>query len=382
MPNVRRPIRIAFVSHQFKRNDGQGRVNYEVVRAALDRGFLVTVLATHCSDDLRSYPNCRVIELGSDKLPTAMLRTLVFAMSSARWLKAHRKAFDLVQCNGFVTWEDCDVAAAHFIHTSWINSKYYPFKTASPYAIYQRVFGSSNSRWERRVFTRAKRVIAVSKHIGGELETLGVPPDNIVIIPNGVDTTEFCPGRPEREQFGLPLNTLIGLFVGDIKTPRKNLDTVLKALQHVPDLHLAVAGAVDGSPYPAMARRLGIADRVTFMGKVSGIARVMRSVDMFVFPSRYEAHPLVVLEAMASGLPVIASGVFGAEEFLGSSGFILRDPNDDSELSDRMSSLIASEAMRRTMGGLGRELALQMQWSAMAAKYLDVYDSLFTKDQL
>jgi glycosyltransferase involved in cell wall biosynthesis len=174
----------------------------------------------------------------------------------------------------------------------------------------------------------------------------------------------------------LPLDVPLALFVGDIRTPRKNLDTVLRALQQTPEIHLAVAGSVKGSPYPALARELGVSERVIFLDKVSRIASLMRSVDLFVFPSRYEAHPLVVLEAMASGLPAIVSGNFGAEKFLGDGGHILKDPNDVNALAARMTELMQAPEKRRSMALAARERALGMKWSTMAAAYLDVYEKL------
>jgi glycosyltransferase involved in cell wall biosynthesis len=376
MGNQARPGRLAFVSHRFQRNDGQGRVNYEIVRAALENGYDVIVVAAHCAEEIVNHPRARFVRMGGQGLPTELLRNLAFAWSSSRWIGRHRDELDLVQGNGFVTWEDCDIVAAHFIHAGWRKSPYYPFTTPSPYSLYQRLYTFLNSRWEKQAFLRASRVIAVSHGIAGELGTLGVPADRIEVIYNGVDTEQFSPGPSDRESFGLPSNVPLALFVGDIRTPRKNLDTVLRALQQTPEIHLAVAGGVKDSPYPALARELGVNERVFFLNKVSRISSLMRSVDLFVFPSRYEAHPLVVLEAMASGLPAIVSGSFGAEGFLGDGGHILKDPNDVTALAAVMNGLMQAPEKRRSMALAGRERALEMQWSTMAAAYLDVYEKL------
>jgi glycosyltransferase involved in cell wall biosynthesis len=370
------PSRLALVSHRFQRNDGQGRVNYEIARAALDHGYELTILAAHCAEEIASHPRAHFLPIGQESLPTELLRNLAFARGSARWLRHHRHELDLIQGNGFVTWEDCDIVAAHFIHTGWRKSLYYPFTSFSPYSLYQRLYTFLNSRWEKRAFLRASRVIAVSHGIAKELNSLGVPPDRIEVIYNGVDTEQFSPGPPERDSFGLPSEVPLALFVGDIRTPRKNLDTVLRALQQTPEIHLAVAGSLKGSPYPALARELGVGERVVFLDKVSRIASLMRSVDLFVFPSRYEAHPLVVLEAMASGLPAIVSGNFGAESFLGDGGHILKDPNDANALAALMNNLMQSPEKRRSMALAARERALKMQWSTMASAYIDVYEKL------
>jgi glycosyltransferase involved in cell wall biosynthesis len=370
------PSRLALVSHRFQRNDGQGRVNYEIARAALDHGYELTILAAHCAEEIANHPHALFLPMGRESLPTELLRNLAFARSSARWLRRHRHELDLIQGNGFVTWEDCDIVAAHFIHAGWRKSPYYPFTSFSPYSLYQRLYTFLNSRWEKRAFLRASRVIAVSHGIAKELNLLGVPADGIEVIYNGVDTEQFSPGPSERESFGLPLQVPLALFVGDIRTPRKNLDTVLRALQQTPEIRLAVAGNLKGSPYPALARELGVSERVIFLDKVSRIASLMRSVDLFVFPSRYEAHPLVVLEAMASGLPAIVSGNFGAETFLGDGGLILKDPNDANVLAAFMNDLMQSPEKRRSMALAARERALKMQWSTMASAYIDVYEKL------
>jgi glycosyltransferase involved in cell wall biosynthesis len=368
--------RLALVSHRFQRNDGQGRVNYEIARAALDHGYELTILAAHCAEEIANHPRALFLPMGRESLPTELLRNLAFARSSARWLRRHRHELDLIQGNGFVTWEDCDIVAAHFIHAGWRKSPYYPFTSFSPYSLYQRLYTFLNSRWEKRAFLRASRVIAVSHGIATELNRLGVPPDRIEVIYNGVDTEQFFPGPAERDSFGLPSHVPLALFVGDIRTPRKNMDTVLRALQRTPEVHLAVAGSVKGSPYPALARELGVSERVIFLDKVSRMASLMRSVDLFVFPSRYEAHPLVVLEAMASGLPAVVSGNFGAESFLGDGGHILKDPNDVNALAALMNELMQAPEKRRSMALAARERALGMQWSTMASAYIDVYEKL------
>ncbi len=371
-----KPIRLAILSHRFKRNDGQGRVNFEVANAALRAGYHVTIVATACSEELSSHPRCCFVKIGDDQLPTELLRNLVYARGSARWLRAHRHQFDIVKANGFVTWEPCDVVAAHFVHAAWGRSPWYPFKDLRPYSLYQRLYTVLNTRWEKDAFTRAKRVIAVARPLVPQLVDIGVRADDIDVVWNGVDTRQFHPGESHRQSFGLSPDSTLALFVGDIKTPRKNLDTVLRAMRQVPGLSLVVAGAVERSPYPAMARELGVDQRTHFLGQVKTIDLLMRSVDMFVLPSRYEAHPLVLLEAMASGLPSIVSGTFAAGEFIAGGGFILDDPDDDQALAAYMRTLAADPALRSSMGAAGRRRALEMQWSTMADHYLRIFEDV------
>jgi hypothetical protein len=173
------PSRLAFISHRFQQNDGQGRVNYEVVKAALGRGHHVTILATSCAEDLAGHSMARFVQIGNDSLPTELLRNLVFAQGSARWLRENRHEIDLVQANGFVTWESCDVVAAHFVHAAWAKSSWYPFRSLKPYSLYQRLYTALNCGWEKQAFQRARRVIAVSKLLVNELAAIGVSIENI-----------------------------------------------------------------------------------------------------------------------------------------------------------------------------------------------------------
>ena len=137
---------------------------------------------------------------------------------------------------------------------------------------------------------------------------------------------------------------------------RKNLDTVLQALVGASGVHLAVVGAREGSPYPALAERLGVADRVHFLGFRRDMAQIMQAVDIFVFPSRYEPFGIVVLEAMASGVPVILAATVGAAEVVTPDcGVVLPDPEDAgwTDVANVPSGARPSAASRYGRGGAG-----------------------------
>jgi glycosyltransferase involved in cell wall biosynthesis len=182
-----------------------------------------------------------------------------------------------------------------------------------------------------------------------------------------------------REEFHLP-GGLMGLFVGDIKTSRKNLDAVLKAMSKVPEMHLAVAGALEGSPYPEIVRSMGLTERVTFTGKTTRMAELMRSVNFFVFPSHYEAHPLVILEAMASGLPVIVSRNFGAANYVGQGGLVYGDSWDVEALVAALQRIAREPQLRASMSTEARRLSLNMNWTHTADAYLAVYEELLKRN--
>jgi len=369
------------VSHQVGRNDGQGRVNYEIARAALHQGHRLAVLASRCASDIADHPNTELITFNVSKWPTQLLRNVVFARQSTHWLKQNARNFDIVHVTGFITWAPSDVNAVHFVHGAWVRNVYYPFRKwwSSFYTAYQRLFTTLNVKWELGAFRRTDSLVAVSRKVAKELESIGVPHEKIRVIHNGVDTEEFHPGLEDRSRFHLPSNVPLFLFAGDIRTPRKNLDTVLKALQDVPGLHFAIAGNPDGSPYPAMAKALGLSDRVHFLGLTREMPTLMRSVDAFVFPSRHESMALVLIEAMASGLPVLTAHTSGGAEILSEAGRILDNPDDTSLLSAWMKELAANQTLRRTMGEAGRAIALSHNWKRMAQEYLQLYEEIYRR---
>ncbi len=374
-------MRIALVTHKVDFQDGQGRVNYEIAMAALNSGHSVTIVAEYCSGEIANHPRGRFICMRKFAIPTQLLRNLYFAEKSARWLRKHRSEFDIIQANGFVTWESAHIVAVHFVHGAWLKNPYFPFHwgSLSPYAFYQRLITIINSHYEKKAFRSADILIAVSRFTAGEIADCGIPLDDIVVIHNGVDVKEFHPGPETRSDFNLPPDVPLALFVGDIKTTRKNLETVLKAMQSVPEVQLVVAGNREGSPYPNIAAELDVHDRVHFIGKTSKISLLMRSVDFFVFPSRYEAHPLVLMEALASGLPVVVSGNFGAADYIHAGGTVFDDPEDYTSLALIMSELVRHPEKRKMMARAAREQALQMQWSQTAVGYLRIYEKLMER---
>ena len=368
-------MRIALITHKVEFQDGQGRVNYEIAQAALDQGHSVTVVAEFCSAEIANHPHGQFVRMRDRPVPTQLLRNLYFAWKSAKWLRAHRQDFDIIQANGFVTWEPADIVAVHFVHGAWLKNRFFPFlwSSLSPYAYYQRVLTIMNAWFERKAFETAKVLVAVSKATANEVAGLGISVRTLQVVYNGVDTLEFHPGPSERETFNLRGDVVMALFAGDIRTPRKNLETVLKAMLLVPQLHLAVAGKTEDSPYPEMAKKLGIADRVHFIGMTSRIPALMRSVDFFVLPSRYESYGLVVMEAMSSGLPVVLSSQVGAAELVGDICTVIEDPDDVPSLAAAMLKLVEDPSQARETGAAARELALKMQWSETAAGYLRIY---------
>lgn len=370
-------MHIGIVTHALCRGDGQGRVNYEIARAALDRGHAVTAVASTVDAALSGRDAYRWIRIPVDGWPSALLRNQVFAWRSARWLRRHGDTLDVVMANGAITWAPAAINVAHFVHSAWLASDVHTARTQwGPAALYQWAYTALNARWERHAFRQARTVVAVSHRVRDELRAIGVPDDAITVIPNGVDLSEFQPGPASRSALGLPEDAPLALFVGDLQTPRKNLDTVLRALPAVPGLHLAVVGARDGSPYPAQARALDLAERVHFLGFRDDVPALMRAADLCVCPSRYEPFSLVLLEALASGLPVVTAAAVGAAPLLTDDcGVVLDDAEDAPALAEAMTHILDDPARHRRMCRAARDVATQHSWAQMANAYLDLLEA-------
>ncbi|HIK05676.1 MAG TPA: glycosyltransferase family 4 protein [Trichormus sp. M33_DOE_039] len=373
-------MRLCIVTHNVIKGDGQGRVNYEVALEAIRRGHHVTLLASQVASELEQHPQVNWVAIPVKGWPTELLRNFIFAVFSTNWLHQHRHEIDVVKINGAITHAPGDVNAAHFVHSSWLkfsSGKAKPKSRRVFYNFYQWLYTALNARWEKRAFHQARVVVAVSKKVAQDLQTIGVLPKNIRVIVNGVDLQEFAPGNMNRLQWNLPAEVPLALFAGDIRISRKNLDTVLKALVQVPDLHLAIAGITEGSPYLQLAASLGLQERVHFLGLRRDIPDLMKAVDFLVFPSRYEPFGLVVIEAMASGLPVITASSTGAADLVKpESGIVVADSDDVESLAQAMLTLSSDRHLRQTMGEAARAIATQHSWTSMAQCYVDLFEEL------
>jgi glycosyltransferase involved in cell wall biosynthesis len=369
-------MRIGLVTHKLIHGDGQGRVNLEIAAEALRRGWEVTLLASDVCPRLLGSSRVTWKKIKVDSWPTELVRNQLFAWASWRWLARLRRQMDVVCVNGFITWGRADLNAAHYIHSAWLRSPYRRReRIRSVRSGYQLLYCALNAVLERWAYRRSKVVVAVSEQVRRELEAIGVEEKSIRVIPNGVDTGEFHPGAGDRTTLGIPKDAFTGIFVGQLKTPHKNLQTVLRALPACPGVHLLVAGVLAGDRYPALAHKLKVADRVHFLGFRAEIAELMRAADFVVFPSVHDSSGLVLLEGIATGLPVITARTVGGAEMVARDCLIvLDDPEDAAAMATAMNSLAGSEPLRARMGSLGRQEAQRLDFGAMAARWCDLFE--------
>lgn len=219
----------------------------------------------------------------------------------------------------------------------------------------------------RVIWHGAAAVVANSQGLR-ELARAFDPKVDIVVVPNGVEEPRFW--RAERRWPAARI-----LSVGRI-VHQKGLDLALTALSGLREIPWEWRIAGDGPQLKYLQDTLvreGLQDRVTFLGWMAAeeLVKEYQEAGLFVFPSRHEGMPNAVLEAMASGLPVIASRIAGNEELVvdGETGLLV-PPEDAEGLRDALRTLLTDEARREQMGRQARVRAVEKYgWAATAAEY-------------
>jgi glycosyltransferase involved in cell wall biosynthesis len=225
---------------------------------------------------------------------------------------------------------------------------------------------------------RVDKLIAISTEIFNELVNFGVHKENLAYIPNSVDTEYFTPST--LKTWSSPINIL---FVGRL-TEEKGVDTLFLAMREViakgfNQLSLTLVG--DGplrQEFEQMVSDLGITKYVEFVGNTNEVARYYRNSHILVIPSNWEGLPLVLLEGMACGLPIVASNLGGNREGIedGINGLLFA-PGEEKELSSKIIYLLENPETAKEMGRISREKAVaHFSLKQNIPKYVELYKSL------
>ena len=227
-------------------------------------------------------------------------------------------------------------------------------------------------------------VIAVSQMVRRHLEDLhGVGRDRIEVIYNGVNLERFSPAhRAEhretiRAKLGLKDEILFLLVAHNFAL--KGVNTALEAMRRLKlagrDAHLAVVGRGRLGEYRELTRRLEIDQCVTFCGPAEAIEPYFAAADAYVHPTYYDPCSLTVLEALASGLPVITTKFNGVTELMtsGVNGFVVADPRDAKQIAARMEMLF-DEKLRSEIGRASRILAQAHAFENSFESILSLYE--------
>jgi len=180
----------------------------------------------------------------------------------------------------------------------------------------------------------------------------------------------------KRSGLGIDKDDLVILFVGT-EFKRKGLDALLEGFSLITrnDTKLLIAGGGDQREYLKAARRLGIEDRVIFLGLVEGIENVYAISDIYILPTLSEPAGMSPMEAMAAGLPTVLSSpkYAGSSELIKNrEAIILENPDQPKEIAEALSRLMDKD-LRKDLGARGRSLARDLTWERTTEDTLSVY---------
>jgi sugar transferase (PEP-CTERM/EpsH1 system associated) len=238
----------------------------------------------------------------------------------------------------------------------------------------------AKDRMKRLLGRRVSRVLAVSRNIQQEwTETYRVPAARVTWIPNGVDTVRFAPGPADRAAFGLPRAAFLLGSVGRLD-PIKNYSFLLRLTRvlavQIPHLHLVLAG--DGpclEPLREEARSLGITGRVSFLGTCHCVEKLLPALDLFLLPSLGEGMSNTVLEAMASGLPVVCYDLPAHREIIqpDSDGMLL-SPCTEEVFAPVVAGLACNAERRSALGAAARQtVCRKFGLDSMLKRYQEMF---------
>jgi glycosyltransferase involved in cell wall biosynthesis len=234
-----------------------------------------------------------------------------------------------------------------------------------------------------------QRLTTVTPMLREELIRTGIPAEKIVYVPNSIDLDIFQRARPQRDalraEFGLaPQTTVVGSIARLSKA--KNLPLLLNAAKRLIDARLDVSFVVvgDGPERDSLertARGLGIASRVHFAGWRDDIPEMLAAFDIFGLSSLTEGLPKAALEAMASGIPIVATDVGGMSQLVrhGETGLLV-PAGDLDQLTEAIRSLIRNPDQAQRMGQAGHVLvSRQFSPTVMCRRIMEVYTDVLPR---
>jgi UDP-glucose:(heptosyl)LPS alpha-1,3-glucosyltransferase len=369
-------MKIAFVVHDYQRvGVGQTRYVGELARRFC-RDHEVHVFANRIEGD--EDLNIRFHHVPAWR-KNALTGLLSFAAASTLQVG---NGFDIVHSQGFCGFYG-NVFTAHICNRAWHQALE---KLDHGVTLREGIFNAFATTFEYSTYRRASNsnVIAVSSRVAEDLRKFYHCPAPMRVIHHGVDLETFSPeNRPRmrsevRGELGLTEKDFVFLYVGHL---RKGAERCVRALARLERGVLVCVARTPSDPYRALAKELGLGDRVRLLSFSQHVERFYAAGDALLLPSPYDAFGMVVTEGMASGLPVVVSREAGASELIrnGLNGYVLEDVTNEAELAGRMQSLLADPDGAKRLGCAARKTVESLTWDWVAQETMQVYEDLLTR---
>lgn len=378
-------MKIAFIRKRYTPYGGAERYTASLIKYLTDKGHEIHIFANswdsnHHSDAVYHY--IPIIKGAS------FLKVLSFAFFTKRIIKKYR--FDIIHSFERTLCQDI-YRAGDGCHKEWLIQKKKAASFLENLVTFINPLNFTILAIEDIIFKKAnyKLIIANSKRGKEEIiKHYNVPGDKIEVVYNGVDLSEYNPANKRLFRDDVRLTMDIGkkdiliLFTGS-GFKRKGLKYLLYAMALLADkkgnmpVRLLVAGHGNLLKYMMITKRLGIKDYVKFIGPYPYMKKFYAAADIFVLPSLYEPFSNACCEAMASGLSVITSKISGVSELIqeGENGFILNDPTDAGEITDKICVLFNSEERIR-IGNNARETIERYDMESQVTRITEIYERI------
>jgi glycosyltransferase involved in cell wall biosynthesis len=360
-------MHIGFLQAYFSRRDvGGGEVHTEnLARALQQQGHRVTVFTDEPEERRDGIAD---IELREYRTPVKL--NPVNELALAQRAMDDMSGCDVVTLTDISGWRGVDVSVPtamifHLVWHGWVarNGPFHRLLNRKPQAFLYR-------RMEEKICRKADAVVAISPNMREDILRIGERPDCLVEIPNGVDADRFCPGTDSYDTFTVYYQ---GRLV-DMKNPDLLVEAVSLSNEN---WRLLIGG--DGPMRDQLARLVrqhGLEDRVEFLGYVpeNELPMRYRKADLFALPSTYEGMPLTVLEAAASGTPILASARAATDFVTDRMGVVV--DLDPSAIADVIDELSRNPRKIENMSQAARERAEEYTWNDIAESYENLYRTL------
>jgi glycosyltransferase involved in cell wall biosynthesis len=373
-------VRIALVYAHFHFTGSLPREQVQLARYLVRAGHEVHAYVFPAASDPDLAPGVHfhavpASQASNSRLGVA-LHAATFAKNATKMIERDRMAYDVVHGRGMSTWEQDIVHLTGVVSgelrrdrlsrdsdgfTRRVKDGVLP--VAAPIVLVRKFI-------ERRILKdRVPLEIHTSSRLVRDdlLASYDVDPARIRVVTLGVDLAEFRPPADRmaaRRQVGLSEAATVILFCGH-SFKRKGLDRAVLALgkMRTPAL-LVIVGKDDPAPYLALAKRLGVAERLHFIGPRIDTWRYFQAADIFVLPTRVDMWGMTIAEAMATAIPPVTTTGAGAADVIANeeNGFVLPEPLDVDLLAATLDRISADPALRHRVGRAAEQRARGLTW--------------------
>jgi UDP-glucose:(heptosyl)LPS alpha-1,3-glucosyltransferase len=313
----------------------------------------------------------------------AFIRSLSFAWFAARAIR--KENFDVVQSHERIFDQDI-YRAGDGCHREWLEQRKKLLSPVKKFFLSLNPFHRLILFMEKRMFEKGwcRKIVAISEMVKKDIQKhYNVPDDKIAVVYNGVELERFHPKNKKlyrskiRGKLEVPEQSVLILFVGS-GFERKGLKSLIQSLEFLSsdNWQLLLMGKGNWSRYLDFASQER-QKKIHCLDPVDDLEKYYAAADIFVLPSIYEPFGNANLEALASGLSIVASSHSGAAEILehGKNGMVIEDPSDPKEIAEHINSLFDSIA-RENMGRNARILAENFTQERNIKEMIAVYQKV------